>query len=113
MSCPVLAIASPSRYRARDVAYCKAYIIVTKDREGKERENYLVGEMQALYSPLGGEVSHISPTLSEAVPCAAVQCEVSEASECGAPFTELVVVKCLRTRALSCDCRVKCPVKGL
>ncbi len=26
-------------------------IIDPKDREGKERENYLVGEMQALYSP--------------------------------------------------------------
>ncbi len=33
-------------------------IIDIKDREGKERENYLVGEMQALYSPFrrGGEL---------------------------------------------------------
>ncbi len=29
----------------------KPGIIDTKDREGKERKNYLVGEMQALSSP--------------------------------------------------------------
>ncbi len=33
----------------------------TKDREGKERENYLVGEMQALYSPSRrGSGSHLT-----------------------------------------------------
>ncbi len=29
----------------------KLDIIDIKDREGKERENYLIGEMQALYIP--------------------------------------------------------------
>ncbi len=33
----------------------KPGIIDTKDREGKERENYMVGEMQALYSPFRRE----------------------------------------------------------
>ncbi len=44
-------------------------------------------------------MSHTSPSLIEAsLTCAAMQCEVPEVSECGAPFTELVAVKCLRSR---------------
>ncbi len=65
-------------------------MILKIEKETKERTIWSE-KCRSYIAPLGGELSHTSPTSEASFPCPATQCDVSEVSECGVLFTDLTL----------------------